>query len=123
MAGHAEVSLNAAADASAALVKTVGLHTAEPGVDGTTAEVSGSNYSRAAADDWSGASGGIAETSAEVQFATPSGSWGACTHYSLWGTGPVFLGGFALGATRTPTSGADVDFAAGDLTITAANPA
>lgn len=64
-----------------------GLSTTTPAADGTNITEPGSNnYSRVAvaAADMSAASGRSKTNSAELSFATPSGSWNTCTHAVLF---------------------------------------
>lgn len=103
----------------------VGLHTADPGETGATGEVSGNNYSRASvtnnSTNWPAASGGSKSNGASITFATPSGSWGTVTHFSIWDaatTGNCLFKG-ALTASQTIGSGNAVSFGVGAITITA----
>lgn len=97
----------------------VGLYTAAPTDAGGGTEVSGNNYARTAAT-FGAASGGSISNSADVTFPTPSGSWGACTHFGIFDASTTgnLLYWAALGATETPLSGNTVKFAAGALTVT-----
>ena len=114
----ANTALETAADAIADRVTAVGLHTGAPGANGTSNEVSGSNYSRASTTGtaWT-ESNGVSSNNAVVQFAVPTGSWGTVSHFSLWAS-TTFLGSESVTTSRTVNTGADVEFAIGDLTIT-----
>jgi hypothetical protein len=100
----------------------VSLHTADPAEDGSGAEVSGNNYSRVQVTSWDAPASRATQNTSTISFATPSGSWGSCTHYGIWDAATVgnllFYG--ALTSTIAPTSGGTVQFAAGalDLAIT-----
>ncbi len=66
----------------------IGLHTADPGETGATAEVTGGGYARVqlanSSAGWAASSGGSAANAAAVQFANASAAWGTVTHYSKW---------------------------------------
>lgn len=103
----------------------VGLHTADPGETGATGEVSGNNYSRVSvtnnSTNWPAASSGSKANGATITFATPSGSWGTVTHFSIWDASTsgncLFKG--ALTASQVIGSGNAVSFGIGAITITA----
>ena len=105
---------------SAPETRYIGLHTADPGETGATAEVSGNNYSRATENGWGASSGGAIANSGIVTFATPSGSWGVVTHITVWdavsGGNCLFVG--ALAASKTIEASDPVTFPVGDLDIT-----
>jgi hypothetical protein len=84
----------------------------------TGTEVSGNNYSRAAVT-FGAASGGAVTNSGDVTFATPSGSWGACTHFGIFDAATVgnLLYWNNLTQTETPLSGNVVKFLAGDIDV------
>lgn len=96
-----------------------GLYTAAPTDAGGGTEVSGNNYSRTAITFGAAASGAIAN-SAAVNFPTPSGSWGACTHFGIFdaaSAGNLLYWG-ALAQTETPIANNVVSFAIGDIDVT-----
>lgn len=102
----------------------VSLHTADPTDAGSGAEVSGGSYARAAvtndATNWPAAASGSKSNGAVIQFATPTGSWGTITHFGIWDaltTGNLLAHG-ALDTSKAPSTGVDVEFGVGDLTIT-----
>ena len=85
----------------------------------TGTEVSGNNYARVAITFAAGSSGATSNSSI-VTFPTPSGSWGACTHFGIFDaltTGNLLYWG-ALAQTETPISGNAVTFPANDLDVT-----
>lgn len=97
----------------------MGLFTAAPSDAGGGTEVSGNNYARTAIT-FSAASGGAITNSADVTFPTPSGSWGACSHFGIFdasSAGNLLYWG-ALAQTETPLSGNVVKFLAGDIDVT-----
>lgn len=88
----------------------------------TITEPSGQNYGRksTAASDWNSASAGSTSNAATITFATPSGSWGTCTHWALCDAatvGNVLCWG-ALGSSMGIGANAVVSFAAGAITVT-----
>jgi hypothetical protein len=95
------------------------LFTAAPSDAGGGTEVSGNNYARAAITFGAAASGAITN-SADVNFNTPSGSWGACSHFGIFdaSTNGNLLYWSALAQTETPLSGNTVKFPAGDIDVT-----
>jgi len=100
---------NQRAEATAGLIVSVSLHTADPGAAGTDNEVSGSGYARQA-PSWGSASNGVVNLSAALAYTGPASTTAA--HAGLWGTGPTFLGSVA----RT---GGDAQFnAEGEYNIT-----
>ncbi len=97
----------------------VGLYTAAPTDAGGGTEVAGNAYARVAAT-FATAASGATSNSAAVNFPTPSGSWGACTHFGVFDAltvGNLLYWG-ALTQTETPISGNAVSFPIGDLDIT-----
>lgn len=95
------------------------LFTAAPSDAGGGTEVSTNNYSRTAITFGAAASGAIANSS-PVNFPTPSGSWGACTHFGIFdasSAGNLLYWG-ALAQTETPLSGNTVTFPTGDIDVT-----
>lgn len=97
----------------------MGLFTAAPTDAGGGTEVSTNNYARTAITFSAAASGAITN-SADVTFPTPSGSWGACTHFGIFDAATVgnLLYWGALAQTETPLSGNVVKFLAGDIDVT-----
>ena len=95
------------------------LFTAAPSDAGGGTEVSTNNYARTAITFGAAASGAIANSGA-VNFPTPSGSWGACTHFGIFdaSTNGNLLYWGALDQTETPLSGNTVTFPIGDIDIT-----
>lgn len=95
------------------------LFTAAPTDAGGGTEVSTGNYARTAITFGAAASGAIANSGA-VNFPTPSGSWGACTHFGIFdaSTAGNLLYWGALAQTETPLSGNTVTFPIGDIDIT-----
>lgn len=104
----------------------VGLFTAAPSDSGGGTEVSGNGYARATLNpldaNWAAPTGGngLTSNSGAVSFATPSGSWGAVTHFAIFdntsGGNLLFWG--TLTIAKTINSGDTVSFPAGSLTIT-----
>lgn len=95
------------------------LFTAAPSDAGGGTEVSTNNYARTAITFGAASSGAISNSSA-VTFPTPSGSWGACTHFGIFDAATVgnLLYWGALTQTETPLSGNVVQFPIGDIDIT-----
>jgi len=88
----------------------------------TIVEPSGQNYGRksTAAGDWNSASAGATSNSGTITFATPSGSWGTCTHFAICDAATVgnVLAWGQLGSSMGIGANAVVSFAAGQLSIT-----
>jgi len=104
---------------SAPATISVGLSTADPTEDGSgISEPSGNNYSRVATahTDWDTASDKIIDNTSQIDFPTPSGSWGECTHFFLH-DGTNYLGGDSLNTSVSPVNGQSVYFAAGALKV------
>lgn len=96
----------------------VGLHTADPGAAGSTAELAAANgYARQAAT-FSGA-GGTFDNVADVVFGPATADQGTVTHFSVWDavTAGNCIAAHALTASRAWPSGT-LTFAAGDLDLT-----
>lgn len=105
----------------------VGLHTADPGPDGQTAnEVSGNGYARkvTAATDWN--TGTLADPSVvtnanAITFNQASGgNWGTITHGSLWRTlsgttAADFIGASALASSQVVNDTNTLSIPAGSL--------
>ena len=106
----------------------IGLSTADPGEAAAgLAEPSGNGYARVAIQNnignWRAAVTGTKQNSAPLTFPEASGSWGLCTHFTLFNhvtsTGAaVFMGSAALGTSKTPTSGDTPRFQTDSLQIT-----
>lgn len=96
-----------------------GLFTAAPSDAGGGTEVSTNNYARTAITFGAPSPSGTTTNSADVTFPTPSGSWGACTHFGVFDASSAgnLLYWAALGQTEAPLSGNVVKFLAGSLTI------
>jgi hypothetical protein len=103
---------NARAEATADLIVSCSLHTADPGASGTDAEWSGGGYSRQV-PAFGSASGGVVGLSTAMEFSGPSETNAA--FLGLWGTGPTFLGAVAR------TSGDAASNAAGEYNVTQLN--
>ena len=102
----------------------VALSTADPGEDGAgLAEPSGNNYSRVSTTGatWNAATSAdpsVITNAAQVLFATPSGSWGLCTHFALMdGDTANVIGSGTLDVSQTPVSGNIVSFEIGQLQL------
>jgi hypothetical protein len=68
----------------AVLTPYISLHSANPGLTGTS-ELSGNNYARVDASAcFPASSGGVATNDAAVTFPTASGDWTAATHFGVW---------------------------------------
>ena len=96
----------------------VSLHTANPDEDASGAEVSGGSYARVAGTFT--VSGNTATTSAAVEFATATASWGTITHVAVWdaSTAGNMLAYAALTASKAIASGDVFRIPTGDLDIT-----
>jgi hypothetical protein len=100
---------NQRANATAALIAAVGLHTGDPGGSGTSNEWTGGGYARQA-PTYDAAASGIASLDAPMDFTGPASTTAAW--FSLWGTGSVFLGSVQR------TAGDAAANAAGEYSIT-----
>ena len=113
--GLQNAALNPMADALAALLDFMSLHTAEP--DGT-----GSNESTAGrqALSWDAAVNGDISLSAAENF-TGGAASGACTHAGFWslGSGGTFYGAYAITGDQTFNSAGE--YTVTDATITGDN--
>ena len=104
-----DAELNVRADANAARVVLVGLHTGAPGVAGTANEATGGSPAYARLDPaWDAA--GVEGVLGASQPATVGIAWGyvefdvpagAYTHLSLWGAGSVFRGSVEISEQTT----------------------
>lgn len=97
-----------------------GLFTAAPSDTGGGTEVSTNNYGRTAITFGAPSPSGTCKNSGAVTFPTPSGSWGACTHFGVFdaSTAGNLLYWAALAQTETPLSGNTVSFAIDALVVT-----
>lgn len=85
-------------DAGGAVATRVSLHTADPGVGGSS-EVSGGSYARQTVT-WSAASGGTLTNASSVEFDVPGGV--TVTHVGLWNSaGTTFYGGIELSSPES----------------------
>lgn len=99
----------------------VALSTTDPLDSGSgITEPVGNNYSRKLFADWTASSGGSVENNTAITFDTPSGSWGAITHFALFdaSSGGNMLAHAALPGTKNIGTGDTPEFAAGDLVTT-----
>jgi hypothetical protein len=96
----------------------IGLSTTTPADDGPNiTEPVGNNYSQKEFDTWNGASGDPEEASndGDIVMATPSGSWGLCTHSVVYlDTTPAFWGTIPA---QTPADGDTVEWLDEQFTI------
>jgi hypothetical protein len=102
----------------------IGLSTTTPADAGTGAtEPSGNNYSRVTyAGGWT-VTGGAGDNTGAITFATPSGSWGLCTHFvaanhasNAYGASVNLFWGDIT--DQTPNNGDVVDFPIGAMDLT-----
>jgi hypothetical protein len=98
----------------------VSLHTANPDEDASGAEVStsGTGYARVAGSF--SVSGNTATTTAAVEFATATASYGTVTHVGIWdaSTGGNMLAYAALTSSKAIDTGDVFRIPTGDLDIT-----
>lgn len=98
----------------------VSLHTANPGDDGTGAEVTGGSYARTTAS-FATASGtsGLVATDADVTFPTATATWGTVGWIGLWdaASGGNMLYYTALDTSKTIDSGDIFKITASNLTV------
>jgi hypothetical protein len=97
----------------------VSLHTADPGDDGSGAEVSGGSYAREAAT-FDAPSGGVTQNSAAIEFNQATGTWGTITHFGLWDalTTGNLLYHSAFDVSKTIETGDILKIDTGSLTVT-----
>jgi hypothetical protein len=98
----------------------VGLSTTTPTDGGPTiTEPSGNNYAQVTFNTWNAGAGPspmLCDNDGTINFPTPSGSWGLCTHAVVYGdTTPMF---YLDTPDNTPGNGDTVSFATGTLDIT-----
>jgi hypothetical protein len=97
----------------------VGLFTADPTDTGSGAtEISGNNYSRVSATF--SVSGATATTTAAVEFAAATGSWGTISHIGIFdaSSGGNLIAHSALTASKAIASGDVFRIPTGDIDIT-----
>lgn len=110
----------------------IALCTSAPTDSALGTEPSGNNYSRPSvtnnATNWPNASTvsgvGTKSNGTDITFATPSGSWGNCTHFMVMNHATAtsianMVGWGALTTARTIASGDPVKFPTGSLVVTA----
>ena len=103
----------------------LGMSTAYPGDDGSgITEPSGNNYARQLVDNWTAASGGVADIADTVTMNTPSGDWGTLTYAFLTDalTGGNLLYYCRLRVANTPGDGDPIRFLPGDLQVSVDTP-
>ena len=99
----------------------VALFTTDPTDAGSGTEVSGGSYARIAAT-FGAPSNGSSATSADVEFAQATGTWGTVTHFGIYDaltTGNLLYHG-ALTASKTIDTGDVFKIPTGSLTVTLA---
>lgn len=105
----------------------IGLHTADPGEDGLTAEVAGGGYGRATCQFAAAAAEagvGTKRNSTAAQFAEATAPWGDVTHFSVWTTtGTYRMSGTIRDGAGNPTArtigaGVQPSFAPNDVALT-----
>lgn len=96
----------------------VALYTSNPADDNSGTELSGSAYARVSASFT--VSGNQATTSANVEFAEATGSWGTVSHVAVFdaSTSGNMLAYAALTTSKVISSGDVLRIPAGDLDIT-----
>lgn len=97
----------------------VGLFTADPTDTGSGAtEISGNNYSRVSATF--SVSGATATTTAAVEFAAATGSWGTISHIGIFdaSSGGNLIAHSALSASKAIGTGDVFRIPTGDLDVT-----
>lgn len=98
----------------------VALSTTQPVDAGTSfTEPSGNNYARVAYSSWDTAALGTTENTTDINFPTPTGTWGLITNSAICDAitvGNLLM--FGDVTEQTPENGDPVKFPAGDLTIT-----
>jgi hypothetical protein len=95
----------------------VALHSADPGEDAATAELSGSGYARQSIAF--SVTGDTAENTALITFGPASADWSAATHFSIWSastSGNPFYKD-VLANPRTILNGDRLEIAIGALTL------
>lgn len=91
----------------------VGLHTADPGEDGSNELPTSNGYARTACN-FAAASGDTCAISGEVSFTASGGDWTEVTHFCIWdasSSGNCLFSG-ALAAAKTVTDGDTLTFPA-----------
>lgn len=101
----------------------VALHTADPGEDAATGELSGGGYARAAVTFNAAADAGDGNSqvtnSGTVTFPVATANWGTVTHWSLWDASSAGnpLWKAALTTSRTINNTDEARFASGTLVV------
>lgn len=97
----------AAALAITALGAYISLHTADPGTTGASEATGGSPAYARKQTTWSGGASDGTVAGSQVTFDVPAGTY---THFGVWtaATGGTYIGGFALSASATVGSQAQV---------------
>jgi|GEM_PF-1806343 len=95
-----------------------GYSTANPEDDGSgVSEPSGNNYSRASNSSWTAVANGIVRNSAQINFPTPSGSWGTLTDLLVCDSvGNLYFYGKLL-YSQSPGTSASVYIPVGEFVI------
>ena len=100
----------------------VSLHTADPGVGGSS-EVTGGGYARQGPINFTeaGANPTVASNTALLAFPQATAAWGTISHFGLWtaASGGTYQGSGALTASGPVNNGDTARFLVGSLTITA----
>lgn len=97
----------------------VALHTANPGEDGSGAEVSGTGYARVQVSAWEAPASRATENTNAINFPQAGGNWGTVTHVGIWDddtAGNLLFYG-ELSASKVVTTGVTFSIAAGDLVV------
>ena len=100
----------------------VSLHSADPGLTGTS-EISGAAYARQGPVAFAnaGSEPTVASNSAIVSYPTATAAWGAVGWFGMWSaaTAGTYQGSGALSVPVTVNNGDQVRFLTGALTVTA----
>ena len=108
--------LNRASDYSVASAMTCRIHTADPGVNGTTSRIGALSEDLAVAD-WSAASAGDVQYDADLDFGVLHASNNiTVSHYSLW-RGASFVARGALASNVAVTAGGTFKINSGTIEI------
>jgi len=97
-------------------------HATDADTGSTISEPSGNNYAREGVTAWDAASGGSADNTNDIQFATPSGAWGTITAIGLCdhpSTGNLYMyDNSPTGDGNQPGNGDTVKILAGNFDFT-----
>ena len=108
-------ALNAVA-ATRPVAWNVGLHTGDPGEDGTANESAATAYARQSAAAFAAAAGGLAANSDAQTFTTSDAGEETITHITVWDTaGPNILFKGPLAVTRQFSTTKPIVLNAGDI--------